>query len=156
MLQIADYVSERTLVPELAASSPEEALRLLVARLRDAGKVARGDELYEALCKREEIMSTGLGRGIALPHAWAPEVREVAIAVGRSRQGFDYRALDGQPVHLVFLLATPEENPWLHLQLLARLSHLARQEALRSRLMQARAGGDMLEAIAAAADGAPG
>lgn len=148
MILVSEYVSEETILPELGATSPEEAFRQIVAQLARLGAVRDGKGLFEALCEREAIMTTGLGGGIAIPHAWTPDVTRVVIVLGRAPGGMEWRALDGRPVNLMFLLATPEDDPWRHLQMLARISRLARSKELRSRLTHAASAREMLEAVA--------
>lgn len=137
MIKVTDFVWDGTILPTLRASSRDDALAELVAATVRVGAVVCGKELLAGLKQREEIMSTGLGGGIAIPHAWASEVKRVVIAVGRSHSGIDYQALDGRPVHLLFLLASPEEDPWRHLQILARISGLLRKEGVTDALLAA-------------------
>ncbi|MFN7975071.1 MAG: PTS sugar transporter subunit IIA [Acidobacteriota bacterium] len=138
MVHLGEFVSEATILPALRDSTLRAVLGEMVAVLVRSGAVAgKGSELLAGLEQREEIMSTGLGGGIAIPHAWAHDVTRVAIAVGRSAGGVDYRALDGNPVHIVFLLASPEEDPWRHLQILARISGLLRTPGVKDGILGA-------------------
>lgn len=123
------------MAPALASSTAAEALRELIGLVVAAGAACGGTGLHEALLRREEIMTTGLGGEVALPHAWDQDVVRPVVAVGCSRQGIPWNALDGRPVRLVFLLATPEEDPYLHLQALAAIARLARIERLKRQLL---------------------
>ncbi len=107
----------------------------LVARAEGLEKEA--EEIYRAIQAREEVLSTGIGDGVALPHAKSEAVPDLVVAAGVSAQPVEFDALDGQPVRLFFLLLAPERAMGLHIKALSRISRLLRQDALRQRLVAA-------------------
>lgn len=123
----------------LAVASWQECLLVLVRALHDAGRVATVDEPYRRLLEREAVASTALGGGIALPHARTPASPEATMAVARLVPAVDFRAPDGAPVDLVFLLVGPPEAPGEHVRILARVARLAQRPSV---LEDLRAAGD--------------
>jgi len=89
------------------------------------------------LLERERLGSTGIGDGIAIPHGKLRNLDQPLLAFGRSRRGVDFKALDGRPVKLFFLLIAPEEAIGLHLKMLARISRILKDPAVRTRLLDA-------------------
>ncbi len=122
----------------LAVASWQECLLVLVRALHDAGKVATVDEPYRSLLEREAVASTALGGGIALPHARTPASPEATMAVARLVPAVDFRAPDGAPVDLVFLLVGPPEAPGEHVRILARVARLAQRPSVLEDLRAAR------------------
>lgn len=145
-------VDERLVFPDLAASTVEEALAELTAGLARAGLVKDPGDLARRLAERERLGSTGLGGGLAIPHCKTRELADVLLAVGVSRKGIDFRAADGVPVTLIFLVVSPAEAPGLHLQALARISRVIRMPGVADDLRRA-ATADEIAAILRTAEG---
>ncbi len=122
----------------LAVASWQECLLVLVRALHEAGRVREIEEPYRRLLDREEMASTALGGGIALPHARTPASPEATMAVARLVPAVDFRAPDGAPVDLVFLLVGPPEAPGEHVRILARIARLAQRPAVLDDLRAAR------------------
>lgn len=137
MARIGELLQPEDIIEELAATNKEAVLAEFAQFLRASGKVAQDGELVRALREREALGSTGIGEGIAIPHAKLPFLRQPIVAFGRSARGIDYHSLDGRPAHLFFLLVTPDDNPGEHLRTLARISRILKNRALREQLMQA-------------------
>jgi mannitol/fructose-specific phosphotransferase system IIA component (Ntr-type) len=117
-MKLKDFIVPQAIVPELAASERDAALRELTTSLAEAGALPKDavDEVVAALIKREQNGSTGFGKGIAVPHVKHAKIEKMAGTVGRSVNGIDFAALDHQPVYSVFLLLSPENQPQQHLQ----------------------------------------
>jgi mannitol/fructose-specific phosphotransferase system IIA component (Ntr-type) len=117
-MKLKDFIVAEAIVPELAASERDAAIRELVSSLAQAGAlpVEAVDEVVAALVKREQNGSTGFGKGVAVPHVKHASVQKMAGAIGRSVNGIDFAALDHQPVYSVVLLLSPENQPQQHLQ----------------------------------------
>lgn len=115
-------------LPELHATTKEEAVREIVAALASGGKIDRADEeeVVAAVLKREELGSTGIGRGFAVPHAKQRSVRRVVGTMALSRRGLDFNSLDNRPVHVIFLFLSPADAPGEHLRALERVSRWLR------------------------------
>ena len=116
-MKLQDFIVNEAIRPELAAVDRDGAIRELVVALSGAGALPASavDEVVAALIKREQNGSTGFGKGVAVPHAKHPKIQKMAGAIGRSVAGIDFAALDHQPVYIVFLLLSPENQPQQHL-----------------------------------------
>ena len=123
---------------ELSAKSKDEVLRELAKLLSRSPNVEDAESAYEALVERESLASTGMGLGVAVPHGRSHKCKGLTIAFGRSSEGIDFDAFDGQPVHLFFAILVPITAIHLHLQILASLSCMLREEGARRRLMEAQ------------------
>jgi PTS system fructose-specific IIC component len=131
----------------IEGSKKLEAIDQLVDTLFNAGKISDRSEYKAAILSREKLSTTGIGDGIAIPHAKTNAVLEAAIAFGKSEAGVDYEALDGQPSHLFFMIAAPEGANDTHLQALARLSGLLMNQEVREQLIKATTAEDILKII---------
>lgn len=116
--------------------------------VRDAEKV------YRALTKREELMSTGIGGGIGIPHALTPEVEEVAIVLIRLKAGIPFQALDNRPVDIVIGLAVPENETTMHLRALAGISGLCKKPGILKNIRSATDPDALWQKIKQAEEGA--
>lgn len=123
-MRITDLMIERTMVLDMQATTKEGAIDELIASLERNGRINDPKLFKEMILKREAQSSTGIGDGIAMPHAKTKAVNEATVVFGRSKQGIDYQALDGQPSYLFFMIAAPEGAADVHLQTLAALSRL--------------------------------
>jgi mannitol/fructose-specific phosphotransferase system IIA component (Ntr-type) len=117
-MKLREFIVTEAIVPGLQAADRDGAIRELVMSLSKAGALPADavDEVVGALIKREENGSTGFGKGVAVPHAKHPKVKQMAATVGRSEAGIDFAALDHQPVYSLVLLLSPENQPQQHLQ----------------------------------------
>lgn len=136
-MRLADLLSpERVRVP-LRASDKLGVLRELteLAMHRGDGTV---EEVLHAVLAREAALTTGIGRGVAVPHAQSDAVEELTLAAGTTRTPLPFDALDGLPVRLFFLLVGPVSAGGQHVKVLSRISRLVRREAFRTKLLEAR------------------
>ncbi len=147
MASIKDLLQKGLVIEELQATDKQEVIREFARLLDSAGRVPHADELVRVLAEREMLGSTGIGEGIAIPHAKLPLLREMVVVFGRSSRGVAFEAVDGKPVHLFFLLVTPDDNPGEHLRTLARISRILKNRDLRGRLMQASRRDEILRLI---------
>jgi len=122
-MKFADFVCFEAVIPELESKDRDGAITELVAALDKAGRLGRGncDKITRAVIKRENEASTGMGKGIAVPHVKHKAVKDVIAAVGQSSKGIDFAALDKQPVYSVILLLSPVEDPDKHLQAMEQI-----------------------------------
>ena len=109
---------------ELESDNKDEVFEELVDRFCQTQKVGLRDEILDALWQREHKMSTGIQKGIAIPHGKISSLENVFGVLGISKKGIDYDALDGQPVYIIFMLLAPLDDSELHLRLLKRLAEL--------------------------------
>ncbi len=146
-LKILDFLSASAVVPELAASSKRAALEELIAVLKKEGKVKDAATTVNVLMEREKLGSTGIGQGIAIPHAKSDQASQVVAAFGLSRRGVQFDALDGEPVNIIFVLVAPPDAAAMHLKALARISRLLKDKFFRQSLREARTVPDIMKLI---------
>jgi fructose-specific phosphotransferase system IIA component len=135
-MTLANLLSETRIIPELASKERWEAIRELVDCLVISGKVAPHDKesVLESIRQREETMSTGIGFGIAIPHASSSQVDEVVAAFGRSTTGIPFESLDGEPVHFIVLFVVPKDQFQTHLRTLAAIAKFLNDKTVRDEL----------------------
>lgn len=129
-MKLCDFVVADAILPELAATTKEAAIRSMVASLKDAGSISADDEdgIISAILKREELGSTGIGNGVAVPHTKHASVSKLIATVALASGGVDFASLDGEPVYILFLLVSPPDKPGDHLRALESISrHLRNQ-----------------------------
>lgn len=146
-MKIMDFLKEGTVKAHLKAKGKKEVVEELVNFLVEAGEIEDKEELIKALLQRERLGSTGIGQGVAIPHAKSDVVRGVIAAFGRSPQGIEFDAVDGKPAHLFFLLVAPTDSTGPHLRALARLSRLLRDKSFREALRKADSDEDLVRVI---------
>jgi fructose-specific phosphotransferase system IIA component len=127
---------ERIKIP-LVSTTKDDLLRELVDLAADGAEVRDRDEVLRAVLDREEVLSTGIGHGVAIPHGKSSSVSSLILVAGVAREGIDFEALDGKPVNLFFLLVGPESAAGEHVKALSRISRLLRRETFRERLVAA-------------------
>lgn len=127
---------DRIRIP-LASSSKHELLSELVGILGSSDSVGDASELLRAVREREDVLSTGIGNGVAIPHGKSASVGELSLAAGVTAEPVDFEALDGKPVSLFFLLVGPESAAGQHVKALSRISRLLRRDSFRDRLITA-------------------
>ncbi len=138
-MKLQDIVVHKAILPDLAAKDRDEAITELIESLVAAGALSPelSDEFIKAIIKREKRGSTGFGHGVAVPHVKHPAISKMAVAVGISRTGIDFNALDKQPVYSIFLLLSPEDRPEDHLDAMEAIFGNLSQETFRRFLRQA-------------------
>ncbi|MDA8099224.1 MAG: PTS sugar transporter subunit IIA [Nitrospiraceae bacterium] len=134
MARIQDLLDGDLIIEDLQTTDKAGVIGELAALLQRKGKVGSADDIVRLVMERESQGSTGIGDGIAIPHAKSAALGEMVVAFGRSHRGVDFASLDGKPAFLIFLLVTPEDRPGDHLKTLARISRIMRNPALRNEL----------------------
>ncbi len=139
-MKFADFVMAKAIRAELTAEDKESVIRELVRALVDAGGIEVGEfeSIVKAILKREELGSTGIGRGVAVPHTKHPSVDQLVGTVAISPEGVDFDSLDGDKVHLFFLLISPPDRPGDHLRALENISRQLRDETFCRFLKQSK------------------
>ncbi|MBC2164180.1 PTS transporter subunit EIIA [Listeria booriae] len=123
-MKITDILSQETMILSLKATSKEAAIDEMIAKLADEGKINDVSLFKSEIMKREQESSTGIGDGIAMPHAKTKAVNTPTVVFAKSEAGLDYDSLDGQPAHLFFMIAATDGANQTHLETLAALSRL--------------------------------
>ena len=135
-MKIVEFLNEKAVLAGMKATDKESALRELVEVLAKAEGIKNREELVKVLLNRESLGSTGIGQGVGIPHAKTNAVKKLVAALGICPQGVDFDALDGEPVHIFFLLVAPEDSAGPHLKGLARISRLLKDKYFRESLKQ--------------------
>jgi nitrogen PTS system EIIA component len=134
-MELRDFFSEEVVKLDLEATSKDEALKELISVL-GLDEKSEGI-LYKMLKRRENLGSTGIGKGIAIPHCRSLVVNRLRVAFGRKREGLDFRAIDDQPVHNIFLIvAPPLEVSNQYLPVLGKIAQFSKESDVASRLQQ--------------------
>lgn len=138
-MRMSDFVVQGAIVPELKANTKEGVIREMVESLRGAGyfKNADPEDIVKAILKRELLGSTGIGRGVAIPHTKHNSVDRLVGTVALSKPGVPFDSLDGEPVHVFVLLISPQDRPGDHLRALENVSRRLRDDGFVRSLRQA-------------------
>jgi mannitol/fructose-specific phosphotransferase system IIA component (Ntr-type) len=137
---------DRLKIP-LEATTKEAVLAELVGTLGRGPEVGDHGEVLRAVMEREEVLSTGIGNGVAIPHGRTSAVGSLVLSAGVTREPVEFDALDGQPVRLFFLLVGPDATAGQHVKALSRISRLLRKESFRERLTAARDADEFLAVL---------
>lgn len=148
-MKFSDFISTKSICSELAASDKESTIAELVDSLVNAGNIKQADreDIIKAIMKREELGSTGIGRGVAVPHTKHPSVSKLVGTVGVSGDGVDFDSLDGEKVQLFFLLVSPPDRPGDHLRALENISRQLRDETFCRFLKQSKNSEDIMQLL---------
>ena len=144
---ITDILDKQCIKLDLEATEKDEALEELVAALAEAKPIGDKKAILKSLIDRENLGSTGIGQGIAIPHGKTEKVNELMAFLGVSRKGVNFDALDGEPVYIFFLLIAPKESAGPHLKALARISRLLRDSYLCQLICKAKDPADVYRII---------
>ena len=135
-MNMKDALRESCVIADLKGGTKEEVLTELVSALKNAGLVQDVGQAVGVILEREKLGSTGIGDGVAIPHGKMKGLDRILCVFGRSKEGIDFDAVDGKPVHIFFLLLAPEDSAGLHIQMLSRISRILREPAFRKRLIE--------------------
>jgi mannitol/fructose-specific phosphotransferase system IIA component (Ntr-type) len=140
IMNFSDFIEVSAIRADLKAEDKESAIEELVEALVQSGGVKPEDKMsiVDAVMKREELGSTGIGRGVAVPHTKHPSVNRLIGTVGISRHGVDFNSLDGEKVHIFFLLVSPPDRPGDHLRALENISRQLRDDTFCRFLRQSQ------------------
>jgi PTS system nitrogen regulatory IIA component len=137
-MRLDSLTNPELIFPELDADDREAVLRAMSDRLEQRRVIESAKELYDRLLEREQLGSTGVGAGVAIPHCKLKELSKVVLAIGITRQGVDFGAIDAKPVRLFFLVVSPTDAPAVHLQVLAAISRWLKEDSHASRVLELR------------------
>jgi hypothetical protein len=138
-MTLASLLSEDLIIPEMVATDRWRAIEEIVNRLVEEGQLdaSHKQDAIASLRHREETMSTGIGFGIAIPHASCDAVHDVTACFGRSKAGIDFESLDGKPVHFIVLFLVPKDQFQTHLRTLAAIAKFLNDPNVRAELGEA-------------------
>jgi mannitol/fructose-specific phosphotransferase system IIA component (Ntr-type) len=148
-LRLVDLIAEECICPRLQGSTRDEVIADLVDLLVADGSIPpeRRDFALEAILKREASQTTGLGSGVAIPHGVCEGLLDVTGALGVHREGVDFQSVDGEPVHLVFLLVMPPNMFQAHIRTLAGVARLLNEPGLRREIVSADRAESIMEIL---------
>lgn len=148
-MNFADFICKKAIRSQLEATDKEGVIREMTQALVDAGEIKEDqyEGIVEAILKREELGSTGIGRGVAVPHTKHSTVEKLCGAVAVSESGVEFASLDGDPVHVVFLLVSPPDRPGDHLRALENVSRRLRDDSFCRFLKQSKTSEDILQLL---------
>jgi PTS system nitrogen regulatory IIA component len=146
-MKIMDFLNKKAVSVNIRSADKEGIIRELVDLLSNATEIKNKEELVKAVLSREALGSTGIGQGVGIPHAKSQNVKELVAAFGLSKTGVDFDSLDGEPVHIFFLLLAPEESAGPHLKALARISRMLKDKYFRELLKKAKDENEVLRII---------
>ncbi|MEI6756434.1 MAG: PTS sugar transporter subunit IIA [Chlorobium sp.] len=143
-MKIEGLLSEKYIVLNLELASKRQVIEKMLSIVADHDGVNDIGKLQEDVFKREQDMSTGIGKKIALPHAKSAGVSQPVLAFATLRKEINFDSIDNEPVNIVFLLATPEEMLAEHLKLLGRITRIAGREDVRQKLIHSTSSAEVL------------
>ena len=146
-MKLSDILEENCIITDMESIDKEESFEEMVDLLVRAGKVADRQEIIEGLKERESLGTTGIGEGIGIPHAKFKSIGKLTAALGLSKVGIDYNAVDDELVYVVILVLAEANNPGPHIRLLAEIARLFQVQLFRDKLCNASSAKDVLELI---------
>ena len=146
-MKITDFLSKNCIKIGLTSRAKKDVLEEMVEVLVAAGKVKDKKKVMEVLLEREELGSTGIGQGVAIPHGKTDEVPGLIAAFGISREGVQFDTLDGDPVTIFFMLVAPHNLSGMHLKSLAKISGLLKDKYFRKALIACTTADGVIEVI---------
>ncbi len=149
-MRLSELLNPKAVTLRLGARSKREALVELAELLESAHGFKSQGEILDRVMRREAMMTTGIGNGVAIPHGKARSVDRMAAACAVAPEGLDFESEDGQPVYLMVLFVSPENAATLHVRVLANLSRLLKEESVRKSLREAKSVDAFLAALQSA------
>ena len=145
IVKISNYL-DVDLVVFLQAESRDDAIQILVDELSKSGKLLEKKTFFKAILDREKIVSTGIGMGVALPHAKLKDLKEFFVIIGiQKNQGLDWKAIDKAPVRIIFMIGGPDDRSSEYLQILSRLTQAIKDEEIRKKLLKASSSEEVIK-----------
>ncbi len=148
-MKLSDFVVREAILPTLQVESKEAAIRAMVESLKNCGNIPPDDEesIVAAILKREELGSTGIGNGVAVPHTKHPSVDRLVATVAIAPEGVDFASLDGEAVYILFLLVSPPDAPGDHLRGLENISRHLRNQNFCNFLKQSKSNSEVMDLL---------
>jgi PTS system nitrogen regulatory IIA component len=146
-IKLPDLLKEKYIELDLKEKEKTKLIAELVNIVAKSSRVKDGKALFKAILEREKLGSTAIGNGVAIPHVKIKGVKKPLLILGKSTEGVDFDALDGEKTYLFFMLISPQEKVGLHLKILAKISHLVKDKFTVERLKKVKAKHETFEII---------
>lgn len=146
-MKISSILSEKLIQVKIPGETKEDIINAIIDLAAKSDKVTDIEKVREAIFEREKIMSTGVGKGFAIPHGKTDAVTDIVAAFAVTEHPIDYKSLDHEPVRLLFLLIGKDSLVGAHIKLLSRISRLMNKEELRNRLLNAESSEEILSIL---------
>jgi fructose-specific phosphotransferase system IIA component len=143
-MKVSELLNTDVIISDLKGNKKEDVINELIDLFKDDSRVEDVEKIRSAVLDREKIMSTGVGKGFAIPHGKTNSITDIIAAFGKTKNPIDYEALDNQPVHLVFLLVGRDNLVSKHIKLLSRISRMMNKDDFRNRLLEANSADEIL------------
>lgn len=143
-MKVSELLNTDVIISDLKGNKKEDVINELIDLFKEDSRVEDVEKVRSAVLDREKIMSTGVGKGFAIPHGKTNSITDIIAAFGKTKNPIDYEALDSQPVHLVFLLVGRDNLVSKHIKLLSRISRMMNKDDFRSRLLEANSAEEIL------------
>lgn len=142
-MKISELINGK-IIPELKGSTKEELINELINLFKSDKNINDIEGVRKAVLEREKIMSTGVGKGFAIPHAKTDSVNEIIAGFGKLKNPIDFNSLDKEPVNLIMLLVAKESQVGPHIKLLSRISRMVNNDEFRTALLKAETESEIL------------
>jgi len=144
-MKVSELLKPEFIISDLTGIKKEDVINELIDLFKTDPRVTDLEKVRTAVLDREKIMSTGVGKGFAIPHGKTSAVTDILAAFGKTTRSIDYQSLDSQPVHLVFLLVGKDNLVSTHIKLLSRISRMMNKDEFRKSLVEATSNEQILE-----------
>ena len=144
-MKVLDLLNKDCVIANLHGQTKEEVINELINVFKNDPRVIDLEKVRDAVMEREKIMSTGVGKGFAIPHGKTNAVNDILAAFGKTNNPIEYDSLDGHPVYLVFLLVGKDNLVSKHIKLLSRISRMMNKDDFREKLIKAATSDEILE-----------
>ena len=152
-MKLADYLKEERIILDLEVGDKEDAINKMVDYLSSSTEILDLGAFKKDVFERESLYTTGIGDGVALPHARSKSVNSFAVVFARVSDGIDFKSIDSKPVKLIFLMATPKDRELKsYLRILAHMSRLLKDDSFKELLLGAQSSEDIIKVFKDAED----
>ncbi len=146
-MKIQDLLQKNAILPDITLTEKNEVLSTMANFMATLYGLPDGEGIAQKIIEREAEISTGIGYGIAIPHARITGIDRLYLSVGRSLKGIEFKAIDEQPVHLLFMMLSPKNTSSEHTQILSKLSRIMSYEEVRTKMLEAKTAEQMMDII---------
>jgi fructose-specific phosphotransferase system IIA component len=144
-MKLSSFLREDLIQLELQSKTKNDVIQECIDLISKAGEITNKEEFKKTILEREQLETTGIGDGIAIPHGRTDAVKQLVIAFGKSKDGIDFQSLDGNPAYLYFMIASPQNASGVYLRVLAKISRLLKSYDFRTALRNAETPAQVIE-----------